>query len=283
MKVVREEDAIEVKSEKELYEQVGKLFFKRIHEIEERTGKKRTPINNFKNFDEIDKISKEMSPFVMELQKKYDIELSEKQVEDVAYRVAEVKYWNEKDVEHKEDKENENQYILNRFETLLALLEDKKIVVGNVIVERSDNIRMSIIKCIEEEMEDLLFDEEKIRGFELIAELQIFGYDVDLLKQILKLIKKSMSLSSDRRTLRAADGMKRIALCFYPDGMVLKNGKLMTYCPKKEVLFIVDILILTGVLKDENDSDDDKYSKYKRFLEVKELIKKAEFEAGISR
>ena len=43
MKVVREEDAIEVKSEKELYEQVGKLFFKRIHEIEERTGKRKTP------------------------------------------------------------------------------------------------------------------------------------------------------------------------------------------------------------------------------------------------
>ena len=191
MKVVKDEDAIEVKSEEELLVSIAKICTREISKIEERTGKK-ISYDNRGYFEEIEKTSNEIASDVILLQKKHQIVLSEIQFEDLLFLVAQFKLNNENKNDNDPNREKTNRYILNRLEILLSLLNDKNIKVGNTIVEQSDEIRMAIFKAIEREMEEkiILGGSDNLDISCCLFEIRAFGYDVGYIQHEINRMKK---------------------------------------------------------------------------------------------
>lgn len=221
------------------------------------------------------KKSEKLSPAVNELISKYHIRLSDADTMEMLSVI--VGFAIGKEIREACLSEEITQYINNRVEVILDLLQGKAIKAGNHLIQKSEALRKVMLDYFECEMEEYAFSQGE-KGTDVyctILQIKLFGYDANHVRWLLNEMKEVNSNTANKESALRAYEMRRLALVMHHGGKVEKNGKTMKYLPKNEVLFIADLMIAAGLLKNENDSDDDKYSKYKRFLEVKELAEEA--------
>lgn len=246
-----------------------------LREMKNRHGKEIPKEDEAKLSELYDEINVKTCSALKKIQKNYQIELSDVQFDEMCKKVVEIKFCNE----HNDyDKYNEFVVFLeNRLEAVLALMDKKLIQIGNVAMKASDNLRGRLIEDIIYELEEAGFEDSyKVEALKYVTFIKINHFNRNCILALIERAKKSYRKAEAERSWKVYD-IRTLALILHPDGKVLgKDGRMMKYYSQKEVKFCVDLLIYCGSIEDDFLNEEGKYSQYKRFFEVEDLMTEAQ-------